>query len=69
MRADNSEKPSYKTLASLIHGAWETHDEGITDENGVISFTGFKGGYKISCGGHTAEFRLENMTEMTVYAG
>ena len=69
VRADNSEKPSYEMLAGLIHGAWETHDEGITDENGMVSFTGFKGGYKISCGGHTAEFRLEDMTETTVYAG
>ena len=45
---DNREKPAYHALQRLIHGEWETHAE----------ITGFKGGYALSDGERTAEFRL-----------
>lgn len=46
LRKDGSEKPSYWALHDLIHGAWETHEDAVTDEEGYLSFTGFKGKYR-----------------------
>ena len=50
VRRDNSEKPAYQALRSLIHGEWETHTRAVTDAEGRFAFTGFKGGYRLSCG-------------------
>ena len=47
VRMDGSEKPVYQTLHGLIHGTWETHESLMTDEEGNLSFTGFKGKYRI----------------------
>ncbi len=66
VREDNSEKPSYRALKELIHGAWETHIEASTDENGCVSFTGFKGGYSVRTAKGSAEMALEDKTEMQV---
>ncbi len=51
VRTDNTEKPAYHQLNSLIHGAWETHEQRVTDSNGYLSFTGFKGGYTLTVSG------------------
>ena len=56
---DNSEKPSYAALKDLIHGRWETHESLATDGEGVLSFTGFKGGYTIRTGSGAASFTLD----------
>ena len=45
---DNTEKPSYHALMGLIHGDWETHENLVTDENGFVTLTGFKGEYKLT---------------------
>ena len=55
---DNREKPAYHALQRLIHGEWETHGEITTDASGCARITGFKGGYALSDGERTAEFRL-----------
>ena len=55
---DNSEKPSYYALEKLIHGSWETHETLVTDEEGYISFSGFKGNYHIQSGEAEGEFAL-----------
>ena len=55
---DNREKPAYHALQRLIHGEWETHAEITTDGDGRAEITGFKGGYALSDGERTAEFRL-----------
>ena len=44
---DNTEKPSYHALMGLIHGDWETHENLVTDENGFVTLTGFKGDYEL----------------------
>ncbi len=67
---DNSIKPAYTALDKLIHGAWETHEQLVTDSEGFVSFTGFKGGYRLSAGdgapfAGSAEFRLEEDKEET----
>ncbi len=55
---DNSEKPAYYALDQLIHGAWETHEKLMTDSEGYLSFTGFKGDYAVSSEFGTAAFAL-----------
>jgi len=60
VREDNSEKPSYYALQKLIHGDWETHQTLTTDENGCLSFTGFKGGYTLEADGKTAKLDLKD---------
>ena len=56
---DNSEKPSYHALNGLIHGDWETHITLTADENGWVSFTGFKGDYTVRTDTGSAGFTLE----------
>ena len=58
VRKDNSEKPSYHKLMSCIHGEWETHLHGWTDENGYLTFEGYKGRYMLRTAGGTAEMQL-----------
>jgi len=53
VRTDNSEKPTYQVLKKLIHGEWETHLTAVTDEEGYVSFEGFKGSYTLKYGGMT----------------
>ena len=61
---DNREKPSYYALQELIHGEWETHNVLITDENGYITFTGYKGNYSVSDGDASACFTLDAPVSM-----
>ncbi len=56
---DNSEKPSYHALNSLIHGDWETHETLTADADGWVSFTGFKGNYTIQTDAGSTAFTLE----------
>ncbi len=56
---DNSEKPSYHALNSLIHGDWETHETLAADADGWVSFTGFKGNYTIQTDAGSTAFTLE----------
>ena len=66
IRRDNSEKPSFKALKALIHGDWETHEKGVTDENGCVTLTGFKGDYILSAGGKSTSFTLSQDGPQTV---
>ena len=59
---DNSEKPSYYALQELIHGKWETHGTLTTDENGWLTLTGFKGGYKLRTKNGSGEIQLDGDT-------
>ena len=63
VRGDNSEKPSYYALKQLIHGDWETHETQVTDSDGFISFTGFKGNYTLQAGTGSASFSLDSETD------
>ena len=60
---DNSEKPSYHALKKLIHEDWETHETLVTDEEGFLTFTGFRGGYTLRTAAGEAELVLEGDTE------
>ena len=63
VREDNTEKPSYRALSGLIHGAWETHETLVTDDQGCLSFSGFKGGYTLQAGGMKASLSLDRELE------
>ena len=58
VHADNSIKPSYEALRRLIHGDWETHETLVTDAEGFLTFTGFRGGYTVRDSDRTAGFTL-----------
>ena len=60
---DNSEKPSYYALQKLIHGEWETHETLVSDDNGIITLTGFKGGYTLRTAAGSVEITLDGDTE------
>lgn len=66
LRRDNTEKPSYRALRSLIHGEWETHEQLVTDDQGYVTFTGFKGGYALTVDGRTASAQLSADTDQTL---
>ena len=57
---DNREKPSYHMLKKLIHGDWETHETLLTDDEGCLSFTGFRGDYKLQAASGSGSFRLDS---------
>ena len=59
VREDNSEKPSYHALKALIHGNWETHETLSTDEEGYVSFTGFRGDYTLKTDAGSSAFSLD----------
>ena len=66
LRVDNSEKPAYHALRSLIRGAWETHEQLVTDGEGYVTFTGFKGGYALTVDGRTVSMELTQDTQATL---
>ena len=59
IRQDGSVKPAWETLRQLIHGDWETHGETVTDEQGCLAFTGFKGTYALTVNGRKAVLTLD----------
>ena len=63
---DNTEKPSYTALKNLIHGAWETHETLVTDDDGFLAFTGYKGDYQLKTAAGSAGFALNDNLESTL---
>ena len=66
VRTDNTEKPAYHALRSLIHGEWETHEQLVTDSEGYVTFTGFKGEYTLKTDGREVSFSLTQDIEKTM---
>ena len=60
VREDNSEKPSWFALKELIHEDWETHETLATDDEGFLSFTGFKGDYTLCSAAGSVTFSLND---------
>ena len=63
---DNTEKSSYAALKNLIHGAWETHETLVTDDDGFLAFTGYKGDYQLKTAAGSAGFALNDNLESTL---
>ncbi len=66
LRKDNSEKPSYHKLKSLIKEEWWTSKNLITDNNGNVELTGFLGEYEIKHNDSAAVFTLEKSNAMEI---
>ena len=64
---DNTEKPAYSALEKLIHGTWESHEALMTDTEGFVTFTGFKGGYTIHSDKGNASFNLTGTLDDQIY--
>ena len=47
VRRDGSVKPSYELLDHLINHEWHTDEQVVTDSEGNVTVTGFKGGYEL----------------------
>ena len=63
---DNTEKPSYTALKNLIHGAWETHETLVTDDEGFLTFTGYKGDYQLKTASGSVGFSLNDNLDSTL---
>lgn len=59
LRKDNSVKPSYHMLKSMIHKEWHTSEKVRTDENGIAVLTGFKGTYSLTGEKGCGKFHLD----------
>ncbi len=55
VRKDNSIKPVYNMFDNLVNKEWSTSVELVTDENGMINFTGFKGDYEFTVRGNSVK--------------
>ncbi|MBQ8953805.1 MAG: endo-1,4-beta-xylanase [Clostridia bacterium] len=66
VRTDNSEKPAYHALMSLIHGEWETRQTLTPDEQGFVTLAGFQGDYEAEKDGRRARFELARDGEMAL---
>ena len=66
VRKDNSEKPSYAKLMSLIHGEWETHTQAETDGEGWLTLKGFKGDYQLSGESGSAKVTIGAGSELEI---
>ena len=58
LRLDGSRKPAFDALKQRICKDWHTDVTLTADENGSLSFEGFRGTYEIACNGKTASFTL-----------
>lgn len=59
VRADDTPKPSFEAMASLIKGSWWlAPTEMVTDDAGRIRFNGWLGEYEVSADGASAGFGL-----------
>jgi GH35 family endo-1,4-beta-xylanase len=63
VRKDNSIKPAYEALMEKIKGDWWTKESLVTDENGEVEFTGFRGDYSITCDGKNSLFALDGKND------
>ena len=64
IRKDNSVKPSYEILKKLIKEEWTTSIEQKTDEEGYLNVEGYRGLYRASVNGRTAEFGITEKSDV-----
>lgn len=58
IREDNTLKPSYLELKSMIHEKWNTNGDIVTDENGVALLNGYRGDYELTIDGKKMDCKL-----------
>ncbi|MBH1940852.1 endo-1,4-beta-xylanase [Mobilitalea sibirica] len=63
LRKDNSSKPAYDELLKLIKQEWWTTKNLVTDAEGYINVSGFKGDYEVITGDCKGQFTLDRKDE------
>ena len=65
LRFDMTPKPAYYKIKELTQRIWHTEEDGVTDENGNISFRGFYGKYdlEITKDGETFTKEIEHSSK------
>lgn len=58
IRLDNSVKPSYNKLKELAHERWQTDETLVTDAEGYVTLTGYRGQYEVSADGAASKLVL-----------
>ena len=58
IREDNTLKPSYLELQRLIKKEWHTEASAVTDADGMVDITGYKGEYSITVNGKETIMKL-----------
>lgn len=58
IREDNTTKPAYNELKSLVKEQWTTKGSLMTDENGFIEISGFRGMYELEALGKEVQYKL-----------
>jgi hypothetical protein len=59
LRSDGSRKPAYDALRDLVKGEWWTPPTTVrADASGRVAVEGFRGDYRVSASGASAEFAL-----------
>lgn len=59
VRLDGSPKPAYEALKQRITQDWHTKQNLMTDEDGYVTVTGFRGEYEAVCDGLAGYFTLD----------
>ena len=62
VRLDGSRKPSYEALKKRVKHDWHTDVTLMTDENGAVELTGFRGEYEAVCDDMKGRFTLGKTT-------
>lgn len=65
VRIDNTEKPAYFALKNMIHEKWHTNETLVTDAEGYVTLTGFRGEYAVKAGDRAASLVLKKGMEDT----
>ena len=66
IRKDNTPKPSYNMLRNLVKNEWWTDTTVTTDAEGFAAVSGFKGEYRLTAGGISADMQLTEDSEEEV---
>ena len=66
LRLDDTKKPSYYTLKKLIREEWWTDEKAVTDAEGYVTVSAFKGEYEIAADGKAVSAELVDDSDLTI---
>ena len=55
---DGTTKPVYHLLKEYVHNKWHTSVDLVTDENGYVKISGYRGMYDVNVNDKRAEYKL-----------
>ena len=66
LRLDNSRKPSFDMLKKLVREEWWTDEKVVTDAEGYVTVSAFKGEYEIAADGKAVSAELVDDSDLTI---